>query len=459
MEEEEYLEEFVIEPFVGGEELDLNYEFDAPRFHDFTLPETDLEAFEAGRWFNSTKTYPPSPFMIKLNWEKGGLVEIITSSDKLRNDERMNYIGNDSDSCTTPKVSATDDNNKDSFSSAQMAQASPKSKTNSPVKSTRSSTLMKPTASHLAKQNKPRFQKKLENIDEKGSGSFPVIDNQATKRQKLEAGYLQKVAHLKHQVLLLHKVPKKVATIDVNYVHTRLKVTIPREPDLATARRAQIHRSKINTGLGEHAESNTHSFKAHPLNRKILEAPSLLPPKKKISQLQEFQVFHLKTSERTTQHTSSNVGSIDNFKFISQYEAMDGKRLNALSQEKCKTINKSKPHPITNKILSRKEKLGVFQNSKQETTVPRELGFSTDKRFLVEPPIELLSKLSLASDAQLNGKSPSRSPLPTKDSKENTPKPFKARKSLGGKQYQCGSYRMIPEVGPQLYSNRSRDIC
>jgi len=81
----------------------------------------------------------------------------------------------------------------DSFSSAQMAQASPKSKTNSPVKSTRSSTLMKPTASHLAKQNKPRFQKKLENIDEKGSGSFPVIDNQATKRQKLEAGYLQKV--------------------------------------------------------------------------------------------------------------------------------------------------------------------------------------------------------------------------------------------------------------------------
>ena len=60
MEEEEYLEEFVMEPFVGGEEMDLNYEFDAPRFHDFTLPETDFEAFEAGRWFDSTKTYPPS---------------------------------------------------------------------------------------------------------------------------------------------------------------------------------------------------------------------------------------------------------------------------------------------------------------------------------------------------------------------------------------------------------------
>lgn len=34
----------------------------------------------------------------------------------------------------------------------------------------------------------------------------------------------------------------QVATIDINHVHTRLKVTIPREPDLATARRAQIHR-------------------------------------------------------------------------------------------------------------------------------------------------------------------------------------------------------------------------
>lgn len=27
-------------------------------------------------------------------------------------------------------------------------------------------------------------------------------------------------------------------------------------------------------------------------------------------------------------------------------------RLNALNQEKCKTINKSKPHPITNKVIS-----------------------------------------------------------------------------------------------------------
>lgn len=34
----------------------------------------------------------------------------------------------------------------------------------------------------------------------------------------------------------------QVATIDINSVHPRPKVTIPREPDLATARRAQRHR-------------------------------------------------------------------------------------------------------------------------------------------------------------------------------------------------------------------------
>ncbi|GMY17438.1 protein TPX2-like [Fagus crenata] len=485
---EEEMEEFVMEPFVC-EETDLNYEFDAARFYDFTRPETDWEAIEAECWFESAQPNPPSPFIIKLNWGKDGLV--VNTSAKFRNDEHMNSIGNDSDSCTSSKVSSRDDNNKG---------ASPKSKPKSPVKSTlsRSSTLMKPTASHLAKQNKlqlRRFQKKLENIDEKSSGSSSVIDSQATKRQKLDAGYLRKltpishmiplraflnfakqVSHLKHQALLPHKEPKRVATIDINPVHPRPKVTIPREPDLATARRAQRHRSKINTESGEHAKSNAHIFKARPLNRKILEVPSLPLPKKSIPQLHEFQVFHLKTLERAMQHTSSNVGNISKFNSISQYEAMDSKRLYSLDaskQEKCATVKKIKARSNNKKILSSKGKIGVFQNFKQETRVPREFCFSSNKRFPEEPPIELFSKLSLASDAQHNGKSQSQMPLPTKsaflalikDSKENTPSPLhqahevinlfeEKLQGLDGKQYQCGSHRMISEIGPQLYINR-----
>uniref|UniRef100_A0A2N9GQ42 TPX2 central domain-containing protein n=1 Tax=Fagus sylvatica TaxID=28930 RepID=A0A2N9GQ42_FAGSY len=442
---EEEMEEFVMEPFVC-EETDLNYEFDAARFYDFTRPETDWEAIEAECWFESAQPNPPSRLWYlasdtspssSLSMASAILVHIVTflfAGYKVINDEHMNSIGNDSDSCTSSKVSSRDDNNKG---------ASPKSKPKSPVKSTlsRSSTLMKPTASHLAKQNKlqlRRFQKKLENIDEKSSGSSSVIDSQATKRQKLDAGYLRKVSHLKHQALLPHKEPKRVATIDINSVHPRPKVTIPREPDLATARRAQRHRSKINTESGEHAKSNAHIFKARPLNRKILEVPSLPLPKKSIPQLHEFQVFHLKTLERAMQHTSSNVGNISKFNSISQYEAMDSKRLYSLDaskQEKCATVKKIKART----------------NNK---------------------------KLSLASDAQHNGKSQSQMPLPTKsaflalikDSKENTPSPLhqahevinlfeEKLQGLDGKQYQCGSHRMISEIGPQLYINRITDIC
>ncbi|KAL6744635.1 hypothetical protein V8C86DRAFT_1803503 [Haematococcus lacustris] len=53
------MEEFVMKPFVA-EEIDLDYEFDAARFHDFTRAETDLEALKAERWFESAHSYPPS---------------------------------------------------------------------------------------------------------------------------------------------------------------------------------------------------------------------------------------------------------------------------------------------------------------------------------------------------------------------------------------------------------------
>ncbi|XP_059451707.1 protein TPX2-like isoform X2 [Corylus avellana] len=414
------MEEFVVEPFVA-EEIDFDYEFDAPRSYDFTWPETDLEAGEAERWFESAQSYPPSPFVLKFKWPKDVPVENTSTYAKPRNDGNMDSIGNYSDSCMGSEVSATDDSNKGYYN--QMAQASPKAKTKSPVKSTltRSSTLMKPTASHLAKQNKPqeihstrflrRFQNKLENIDESSSRSAYVIDCQATKRQKLETGYLKKVAHLKHQSLLLHRLPNKVETVDVNsVVRSRPEVTIPREPNLATARRAQRDRCKIKTESGQHAQSSAYSFKARPLNRKILEAPSFPLPKKSIPQLQEIQVFHLKTSERAMQRASSNAGNISKCNSVSQSETVDSKSLNGDALKRnCKTVNKVKARPLYTK----------------------EFNFLTDKKF-PEPPIELLSKLSLASDSHPNGESQSKMYQPTKVAKENTPGPFhRARVSIG----------------------------
>ncbi|XP_070681047.1 uncharacterized protein [Malus domestica] len=124
-----------------------------------------------------------------------------------------------------------------------MAQDTPSAKPKSPGKSpplSRSSTLMKPTASQLAKQKHRRevhsnrllrrVAKKLGKLDEKSQNSPPP-----TKRQKLEAGYVRKVAEqLKHQPLWLYKVPKKVGADAA-----RPKVTVSKEPNLETANRAQ----------------------------------------------------------------------------------------------------------------------------------------------------------------------------------------------------------------------------
>ena len=54
--EGEVAEELVFE----AHEIDLEYEFDAVRFFDFTREETPAEARDAEIWFESAKSYPPS---------------------------------------------------------------------------------------------------------------------------------------------------------------------------------------------------------------------------------------------------------------------------------------------------------------------------------------------------------------------------------------------------------------
>ncbi|XP_042975552.1 protein TPX2-like isoform X3 [Carya illinoinensis] len=463
---DEDMEEFVMEQLVSSAEIDLDYEFDASRFYDFTLPETDMEAREIERWFESAKSYPPSPFVLKLKWGNDLVVESTNTSAQFRNDENMDHARNVSDCCMGSEVSATDEVNR-GLVFYQMAEAGPKAKTKSPVKSTlvRSSTLMKPTASHLAKQNTPRevhstrflrrFQKKLVHVDGKSSGTSWVIDSQATKRQKLEAGYLQKVAHLKHQPPLLHKLPKKVGTIetiDVNSVHTRPQVTIPREPNLATARRAQRHRSKTSTESDGHVKSNGHTFKARPLNRKILETPLPLY-KRSIPRLRDFKVFHLKTSERAMQHKSNNAGNLYNSNSLSHSETTEGKSLNsteALKQESCKTVNKFKAFP-----LSRKENLMSSKISSKKLPSQGNSTFQLVRCFQTSHQLNYLvsnCQLSLSSDTQHNGKSQSKMHLPTKRIRLVLSIKH-MREWVGRKLYQRGSYRSVPEIGPH-YVNR-----
>ncbi|XP_057446404.1 protein TPX2-like isoform X2 [Lotus japonicus] len=421
--EEEFDKVQVSDPSMCGDdhnEIDLDYEFDAPRFFDFTRPETFWDADEAQQWFEFAASYPPSPFLEKLRWGNAGAME------------NVNIVANDdSGPCVNPEqgleyCNATMQDTLNGNTKLLSKSSSLKSKV---------FTFMKPTASHLAKQKNapevqpPRYFRRLQ----KQNSS---IDGELTKRQKLEAGYLQKVARLKHQTLFTHKKTKEV--------DRKPNVTIPREPNLVTASRAQRHKSRTNVESVKHTKSSSRVIKAQSLSKKVLEGLAQPFRKMKTPQPTEFQVFHLKTSERALQHAaSSNAGGTLNCNSLSNSETKDLKRTKSSvgsRQEKCKMISKLRGSLDDRKLSSKRER-GVFRNIKVFPVEPN------DERFENELPTELFSKLSLASEAKKTTKSPSVEQPISKGLKENRPESLRQKHEMNlireeiqrlcTKQYQC----------------------
>ncbi|MBA0744325.1 hypothetical protein Gogos_006957 [Gossypium gossypioides] len=494
MEEEMEMEmEMEIEAVLDVREIDLNYEFDAARFFDFTSEESPVEAREAELWFESAPSYPPSPFVTKLVIREESLLENVTTSPKCDEDtntlhesdpENMMALGfsavctiNKGNEGTKGGISAHIQKilqnalNKPfqltsgltTYNHLPSDRLKTRSKSVKPVP--RSSTLMKPTASQLAKQNRPtqvatsrqvmempnrhffsnliigsfsqscfsilvlfcRFQRLQVLNSNRSLGNSSVVESQAAKRQKLEGGLLHKVEEVKQQITLVHKAPKKDGTKDRNAIITKLRLTIPREPELETAHRAQRIRPKNDTEE-EHVTSVTHRFKARPLNRKILEAPSFPLPKKSFPKLPEFQEFHLKTQKRAVHLSSAVFSSSTHTNAVDKgfekpctisangNETREARRpifTDATSQDVCDKKYNFKARPLNRKIFSSKGDIGVFRNIKRETTVPMEFNFHTEKRVPQNPPIELFSKLSLTAELQLSNGSQMTSSRPT----------------------------------------------
>ncbi|KAK4435186.1 protein TPX2 [Sesamum alatum] len=459
-------------------EVDLDYEFDASRFFDFSRAESPLEARQAELWFDSAGSYPPSPFVLRLVPREEILMGNINISPKSKGVESMNLSESDSDVEVDRGISAMgtrygDGEGQDKETSSTVhigsqqkfqdqSQKLPSGltfynhmeknvnsldQTKLSVKPTcpRTSTLMKPTASQLAKQNRPfqagysRSHTSVLDKSSKSSASTIVSENQAAKRQKLEGGLLRKVAGTVQlqQTNFVHKVPKQDGFLDGSTSRAKPRITIPRDPDLETAQRAQ--RTRTKSSKEETATSTVRRFKALPLNRKILEAPSLLP-KRSTPRLPDFQEFHLKTSERAMQHSSAVLKSTVPCNLSDKQElpkcatnlTIDhGNREpgrpslmnNASRPDGCQSSHSFKALPLNKKILTSKGDLGIFRNNKKETTVPMEFNFQTDKRFHNNLPIELFNKLSLASETQPVASCESKVPGPistlAKGSKEN----------------------------------------
>ncbi|KAJ4843506.1 hypothetical protein Tsubulata_020497 [Turnera subulata] len=509
MEDEEMELEEEEEMVYEAREVDLDYEFDAAMFFDFTREESDAEAREAERWFHTAPSYPSSPFVTKLLFREENVS--INSEENAVDTANHDGLG--------PEVCAVEAENRDcdgmykeiytnlqnyklqnvSNQPQDLATAGftfySQTSINKPKHKMKhfpkSSTLMKPTASMLAKQNRlpysggSRFQMLL-GQNERSLCSSSVVENQASKRQKLEGGHLRKVGDAKQQTDFMHKEPKKNGLVEKSSVHSKLRLTIPREPDLETANRAQRIRPKISTEQ-ENVAPAPRRFKARPLNRKILEAPSLPLPKKSTPKLPEFHEFHLKTSERAMQHTASVLSSshqsnesdkgLDkpNAVFVVESGNRDYRRtttVDAPKQEAFGTPHVFKARPLNKKIFASKGELGVFRNSKREVTVPVGFNFHTEKRTQHNLPIDLFSKLSLTSELPPSSRPQLHSTHPTaismKGSKENRLNPLqpehkpthlvKERTTVFGvKQIHCGSNGGNNEPGSQL-SRRSLGI-
>ncbi|KAB5573655.1 hypothetical protein DKX38_000849 [Salix brachista] len=448
-------------------EVDLDYEFDAPKYFDFTRRESIAEARDVQRWFNTAPSCPPSPFVAKFAYS---LLENVNTSPKSKDEENRAALLNDD---MGPEVSAieVDDRGLTFYHQKSTDKSNPRVK--STVKPTfpRSSTLMKPTASQLAKQNQPseigvsRFQILL-GQKERNLCNTSALESHPAKRQKLEGDHFCKIGDGKQQIDFIHKTSKKDGLGDKISSHAKLRLTVPREPDLVTAHRAQRMRPKEQQYMAP-----ARRFKARPLNRKILEAPSLPLLKKSTPKLPEFQKkeafvlylvlrnasiasqeFHLKTLERAMQHNSSisyssfqcndsNKG-LDKPGTISESVKTESRRPTTMGppkQDGCGATRTFKACPLNKKIFSSKGEMGVFRTSIRETTVAKEFNFHTEKRFQHNPPIDLFSKGP--KENRLN-------PLQT----EQKAHMVKERQSIfGGKQQQIqyGSNMGTNEVGYQ----------
>ncbi|XP_023637690.1 uncharacterized protein LOC17884389 [Capsella rubella] len=347
------------------EEFDIDFEFDAPRFYDFSKPEHHSETEETKLWFESAGNYPPSPFSLTLSSRYEDIPKPI--SDKYNG--FIYYNG----------------------ASKDVPEATHKSKTKPILRN--NSTLTRPTASLLARQNKPldiysvrlltRCQRSLGKVDDKFSSLlYSMPQTQNNKRQKLETGFLPKISRL-DQTPFVHKIPKKGS-----------KVTVPKEPNLKTAQRATRPRFKAKS-----APKQITTF-----SKTVQETSSPSLPKKNTPHPQDLQACHPRTTLRARERSSSsakNVPTDDDIDSSTSKSVSSRKGTRVKESHRSKTNcqhYESKICPLDSKVMQTSSKFGEAVDIKQENNLLRITEGTKDTNFRYEPFIESLSKLRLTSD-------------------------------------------------------------
>lgn len=469
----------------GAFQIDINYEFSAPHYYDFVQGETSEEAYKAECWFKTACTYAASPFVPKIKPRRSFAFEALCSFQEAEQAQQLiNRIPPEyskENGCTVAsstaksystemsKVNSTEskdnahqDINQEMEVHTPSAQVIPKAVQKTVNKATHllsKPSVAKSAGNKLSKQANSRrnctteVKNTKQAIDRYCAEKSVAQENQAVKRQKLEAGRLRQILKVKEHILPHKTNPNKGSTASIDKNNERkwnsalkcraseqlhkqslahdgtgapfqkyktLILTIPKDPGLETAQRSRPTRFKSADELDEEMLAKIPKFKARALNKKILEAPLLPPLHKTVPQLPEFQEFHLKTMERSLQHSSAS-SSTDSAVILDKRRCESVARgvlieprpphletaLRArppkvksseeLEQEELQKIPKFKARPFNKKIFCTKGDLGLFCNLKRHVTTPVEFHFATDERLPLPPPSELFKKLSLNS--------------------------------------------------------------
>ncbi|KAI5074743.1 hypothetical protein GOP47_0010704 [Adiantum capillus-veneris] len=251
-----------------------------------------------------------------------------------------------------------------------------------------------------------------------GKASSPFI-SMAEKVQRFE---------MKTRDVFHNPVPHKDDSGSRVQEKSKLKLTRPKEPEFETSQRIRPARVKSTAELEAELLAKMPKFKARPLNKKILEAPSLPSLPKSTPSMPEFQEFHLRTMERALQQASSaslaSVSSADSSTFEecrnrrksapgAGYTELREPRLQTAArarpakvksseereQEELAKIPKFKARPLDKKIFWSRGDLGIFRNTKRQVTTPVEFRFATEERVNNQPQtqtaLDLFSKLSI----------------------------------------------------------------
>ncbi|CAN0896799.1 Protein TPX2 [Linum grandiflorum] len=316
-------------------------------------------------------------------------------------------------------------------------------------------------------------KKGVKNPDGAGTAALTLAhENQAIKRQKLEDGKSRQILNVRPPHPLLHKSKLGLSTsnpsntssaanrtqkderkvyvrepaVRTHFMSTaemmqkfqsgtrdlscplppgkaKLTLTRPKEPAFETSQRIRPVRIKSSAEIEEEMLAKLPKFKARPLNKKILQAPTLPFVPRSTPQQPEFQEFHLETAARATLNAeSASVASTEVSRRNNEWKthhhteprtprlqtslrARPTKVKSSLELEKeaLEKMPKFKAKPLNKKIFESKGELGIFCNTKKQVTIPQEFHFAIDER--IPPPTavaDMFDKLSLSSESQDN---------------------------------------------------------